>query len=353
VRREKAHVFSSPAPGTVIRCGGPRTFARPIVRSSPARNEVSSTRGALCTDREGWIGRPTISPACRRASRRARSSRSGAVARAFPESYAARLSETVGRYRAPQKNSTLMMNRSPGCPAMSVRGPAQGERRGQRLRGSMRGRRLAGRNRRYASFGVLPSSIECGRCSLYEVKRWSSCRWKSVRRCGTRILRVHSTFMVLILGRRDDVQHRWLHVPRPTARQGGSGRIRVLGHRASRVAERRLIRKDIMVHRPRRKDRWTSTPPAVRAAPSALHRAGPHCAGRDCQPTRRSWRRFRHAAHGADRLMAPVRRCVAQCPQRAAARYPGSDVTETANAPTRSMAELTSRDQPRGRGGSP
>ena len=46
--------------------------------------------------------------------------------------------------------------------------------------------------------GVLPSGVVCGRCSLYQAKKALSSLRKSGLRKGTKILRVHSSFMLLM-----------------------------------------------------------------------------------------------------------------------------------------------------------
>ena len=81
---------------------------------------------------------------------------------------------------------------------MSVLGAAQGALRGQGLRGSMRGRRLAGRNPRYTSLGVLPRSVVWGRCSLYQEKNELSSERNRALCWEMRILRIASSFIVLM-----------------------------------------------------------------------------------------------------------------------------------------------------------
>jgi hypothetical protein len=60
------------------------------------------------------------------------------------------------------------LNLTPEVPRISAQGCEQGEPRGQRGRGSNRGRRLAGNVPKYRSLGVLPPSHVCGLDSLYQ-----------------------------------------------------------------------------------------------------------------------------------------------------------------------------------------
>jgi hypothetical protein len=137
-----------PLLGRAARCPGPPILARPIRRPGAALNDVSSTRVAVCMSRGGRSLPICDSVRWHRALQRVRSSRESDAASGPLAGYAARFSETIGRCSTPPTRATASVNRSPGCPAMSVRGPAHGAQRGQRLRGSMRGRRFAGRNRR-------------------------------------------------------------------------------------------------------------------------------------------------------------------------------------------------------------
>ena len=63
-------------------------------------------------------------------------------------SYAARFSDTIGKWSLSLWKSMSRLKRSPGCPAMSVRGFAHRAFRGQRFLGSIRGRRFAGCKRK-------------------------------------------------------------------------------------------------------------------------------------------------------------------------------------------------------------
>ena len=139
-------------------CVGPATFARGFSPFRTTRDDINSRQIAapVCssTRHSDQFGLACSQPSGQRTRWAQRGDQSW-----LPLSYAARCSETTGKCRLPSWKSTCSANRSPGCPAMSVRGAAQDAPRGQRSRGSMRGCRLAGRKRKYTSLGVPPLSV--------------------------------------------------------------------------------------------------------------------------------------------------------------------------------------------------
>lgn len=62
---------------------------------------------------------------------------------------------------------------------------AHGEPRGQRSRGSQRGKRLACRRLKYFSCGMTPPTPVCGWCSLYHAQIRSTSRWTLLRYSAT------------------------------------------------------------------------------------------------------------------------------------------------------------------------
>ena len=76
---------------------------------------------------------------------------------------AARLSLMIGRCLRPAWNVTSIVSFAPGLPRTKAHGFAHVEPRGHLLRGSKRGRRLAGNDPLYTSLGVFPPSQVCGR----------------------------------------------------------------------------------------------------------------------------------------------------------------------------------------------
>ena len=145
------------------RSAGPPIFARLFSRQAPGDRQLILGKLVFRTS-AGWDLRAARSQM-----------------ECFSTTYAARRSVTIGRCRCETRKSTCKVKRSPGWPATSVRGLAQGDFLCQFSRGSILGRRLAGRRPKYTSLGVRPPRVICGRDSLYQPVKEPSCRRPS---CG-------------------------------------------------------------------------------------------------------------------------------------------------------------------------